>query len=405
MHFLTVLYSRLMSLISRLMLKMISLPAPLVYAGSGSSYSLTDAIASFGHQRLLVVTDKMLVELGLVKRITDKLEKHGINIELYDAILPDPDFSQVESGVIYCKQSGCDGVLAIGGGSVLDAAKVIAICAGTDQTPAGIKGYFSVKSRGLPNYAIPTTAGTGSEATMVSVITDPFSETKCFIVDPKLVPDAVALDASLMIGLPPAITAATGIDALTHAIESSLSREASEDTLRKSLSAARIIFNNLETAVNDGANLSAREAMATASYYAGSAFTVTNVGYVHGLAHQLGAICHIPHGLANALFLPHVLEFYCDTAAPQMARIAKFSGIGDASDSDDVLARKLVERVRQLSAAIGLPNHADMLTPDKVDAIVARALKESHGLYGYPVPKYMRREECESIVRKILPTA
>ena len=190
MHFLTVIYSRAMGLLSRLMFKLISLPAPLVYAGSGSSATLTSAIASFGHQRLLVVTDKMLVELGLVKRITDDLESRGISIELYDAILPDPDFSQVENGIICCRQSGCDGVLAIGGGSVLDAAKVIAICAGTDQTPTGIQGYFKVSRRGLPNYCVPTTAGTGSEATMVSVITDPISETKCFIVDPKLVPTA-----------------------------------------------------------------------------------------------------------------------------------------------------------------------------------------------------------------------
>ncbi len=403
MHFLTVLYSRAMGLLSRLMLKLISLPAPLVYAGSDSSATLASAIASFGHRRLLVVTDKMLVELGLVKRITDTLEKHGVSVEIYDAILPDPDFSQVENGIIYCRDSGCDGVLAIGGGSVLDAAKVIAICAGTDQTPADIQGYFKISSRGLPNYSIPTTAGTGSEATMVSVITDSTSETKCFIVDPKLVPDAVALDAALMTGLPPAITAATGMDALTHAIESSLSREASEDTLRKSLSAARIIFENLETAVNDGNNLAARDAMATASFYAGSAFTVTNVGYVHGLAHQLGALCHLPHGLANALFLPHVLEFYGESAAPQLARIAKFAGIGSHSDSDVVLARKLIERIRQLSRKVGLPEYADALTPDKVDAIVSRALKESHGLYGYPVPKYMRREECEAVVRKILP--
>ncbi|MBB3047606.1 alcohol dehydrogenase class IV [Litorivivens lipolytica] len=384
-------------------MKFISVPAPLVYAGAGSSSALMQAIGNFGHQRVLVVTDKMLVELGLVKQVTASLAEQGIDTVIYDGVLPDPDFGQVNAGIASCKQNRCDAVLAIGGGSALDAAKVIAICSGSDQEPANIVGYFNVKSRGLPIYCVPTTAGTGSEATMVSVVTDAQAETKCFIVDPKLVPDAVALDADLMLKLPAPITAATGMDALTHAIESALSREASEDTLRKSLAAARIIFQNLESAVADGGNRSAREAMALASYYAGSAFTIANVGYVHGMAHQLGALCHLPHGLANALFLPHVLDFYRDTCAPQMARISKSAGIGSANDSDDILAEKLVERVKELSQAIGIPTHADVLKPDQVATIAARAMKESHGLYGYPVPKYMRGEECEAIVRKILP--
>ena len=403
MHYLTVLYSRAMTLLSRLILKFISVPSPLVYAGAGSSTALMNGIGNFGHQRVLVVTDKMLVELGLVKQVTESLAEQGIDVVIYDGILPDPDFGQVEEGIARCKQHRCDAVLAIGGGSALDAAKVIAICSGSDQEPTSILGYFNIKSRGLPIYCVPTTAGTGSEATMVSVVTNTQTETKCFIVDPKLVPDAVALDADLMLKLPPAITAATGMDALTHAIESALSREASEDTLRKSYAAARIIFQNLEAAVADGANRTARDAMVLASYYAGSAFTVANVGYVHGMAHQLGALCHLPHGLANALFLPHVLDFYRDGAAPQMARISKAAGIGSPTDSDEILAAKLVERVRELSQAIGIPTHANKLKSDQVTTIAARAMKESHGLYGYPVPKYMRREECEAIVRKIVP--
>ncbi len=402
MHFLTVLYSRAMGLLSRLLLAVVSLPAPLVYSGAQSSAQLTSAIARFGHKRLLVVTDKMLVELGLVAQVTEGLSKQGVCVDIFDAVLPDPDFSQVDAGIAMARESQCDGVLAIGGGSALDAAKVIAICAGSAQEPKDLVGYFSLKERGLPIYCVPTTAGTGSEATMVSVITDKQAQTKCFMVDPKLVPDAVALDPALMRGLPPAITAATGMDALTHAIESSLSRDANEVTLRKSLAAVRIIFENLETAVKDGSNLQARDAMATASYYAGAAFTVTNVGYVHGLAHQLGALCHLPHGLANALFLPHVLAFYVDGVAPQMARVAIAAGLGSEEDDPTQLANKLVERVTLLAEAIGIPKYADGLTADRVADIVSRALKESHGLYGYPVPKYMCRSDCEAIVRRIV---
>lgn len=403
MHFLTVLYSRAMALLSRFMMRSMSVPSPMIYSGSGSSAALCAAIGRFGYKRVLVVTDSMLVELGLVGRVTAELEKCGIAIEVYDAILPDPDFSQVEGGIALCKQACCDAVLAIGGGSSIDAAKVIANSAGSAQALRSMEGFFKVSGLGLPFYCIPTTAGTGSEATMVSVITDAARSTKCFIVDPKLVPDAVALDASLMTGLPPAITAATGIDALTHAIESSLATVATEETLKKSLAATAMIFRYLETAVKDGENLEAREAMAVASCYAGAAFTVTNVGYVHGLAHQLGALCHIPHGLANALFLPHVLEFYRDTAAPQMARIAAAANIGSEADSDSERAEKLVQAVIDLTEKIGIPKHAESLKPALVDDIVRRALKESHGLYGYPLPKYMRRHECEAIVRKILP--
>ncbi|MFT5888588.1 MAG: alcohol dehydrogenase [Zhongshania sp.] len=403
MHFLIVLYSRVMTVLSRITMKFISVPSPMIYSGAGSAAALCAAIGRFGYKRVLVVTDNMLVELGLVGRVTGELEKCGVAVEIYDAILPDPDFSQVEGGIEHCRHSDCDAVLAIGGGSSLDAAKVIAIAAGSKQLPRKMQGFFKVAKRGLPLYCIPTTAGTGSEATMVSVITDTASSTKCFIVDPKLVPDAVALDASLMTGLPPAITAATGIDALTHAIESSLATEATEETLKKSLAATAMIFRYLENAVKDGENLEAREAMAVASCYAGAAFTITNVGYVHGLAHQLGALCHIPHGLANALFLPHVLDFYCETAAPQMARIAAAAGIGTDADADLARATKLVMAVRDLEERIGVPKSCDALKPEMVEELARRALKESHGLFGYPVPKYMRKAECEAIVRKILP--
>lgn len=404
MHLFTVLYSKLMSLLSRVLMTFITLPAPLVFVGAGSSAALCKAIVGFGHKRVLVVTDKMLVELGIVAQATKALEEQGIGVEIYDAILPDPDFAQVDGGIQHCRTQNCDAVLAIGGGSSLDAAKIIALSAGSDQSPRDVLGFFKVSQRGLPTYCLPTTAGTGSEATMVSVITDTASSTKCFIVDPKLVPSAVALDASLMTGLPPAITAATGMDALTHAIESALSREANDETRQKALVAVSMIFNNLEAAVKDGTNLQTREAMAIASYYAGSAFTITNVGYVHGLAHQLGALCHLPHGLANALFLPHILDFYLDRAAPEMARIAQAAGVGQDTDSDQERARKLVTAVRELKANIGMPSHAEGLKEEMVSELVSRALNESHGLYGYPVPKYMRRKECEEIVRKLLPS-
>ena len=244
---------------------------------------------------------------------------------------------------------------------------------------------------------MPTTAGSGSEVTVAAVVSDPGAGRKFAIVDNKLVPAAIALDPNLMVGLPPHVTAATGMDALTHAIESYLSTLATPATRALSVAAARAILRDLPRAFEDGHNIDARQSLAVASCLAGLAFTKASVGYVHTIAHQLGPLYHLPHGYLNAILLPYVLDFYMDSATPRMAELARACGLGQDGDDPQSLATSLVVAIRQLNACIGMPPTIDQIADADIPEIVRRALAEAHGTY--PVPKYMSAAECATIVQ------
>jgi alcohol dehydrogenase class IV len=266
---------------------------------------------------------------------------------------------------------------------------------------AGLIGNFKVKQAPLPVYCVPTTAGTGSEVTLVAVISDAAARAKTPVVDGKLMPVMAALDGSLMTGVPPAITAATGMDALTHAIESYLSQRADERTMPLAVAAVRLIFGNLARACENGADLDARQAMAIASNYAGLAFTQTNVGYVHAIAHNLGGLYHTPHGLANALVLPHILDFSEQAAQARLAELARVIGCGAPGDSEAALARRFIESVRELARRIGIPERLEALRAADIPELARRALAEAQGFY--PVPRFMGQAQCELILGKLLP--
>jgi alcohol dehydrogenase class IV len=221
------------------------------------------------------------------------------------------------------------------------------------------------------------------------------------VVDGKLVPVMAALDGSLMTGVPPHITAATGMDALTHAIESYLSRRANDKTMPLAIAAVRLVFANLATACENGTDLDARQAMAIASNYAGLAFTQTNVGYVHAIAHNLGGLYHTPHGLANAIVLPHILDFSEQAAEQRLAELARVIDCGVPDDNDSVLAACFIERVRQLSRRIGIPETLAALQDSDIPELARRAMAEAQGFY--PVPRFMGQAQCEAILRKLLP--
>ena len=244
---------------------------------------------------------------------------------------------------------------------------------------------------------MPTTAGSGSEVTVAAVVSDPKAGRKFAIVDNKLVPAAIALDPNLMIGLPPHVTAATGMDAITHAIESYLSTLATPATRALSVAAARAILRDLPRACEDGHNVDARQSLAVASCLAGLAFTKASVGYVHAIAHQLGPLYHLPHGYLNAILLPYVLDFYMDGATPRMAELARACGLGQDGDDPRSLAANLVVAIRRLNARIGIPPTIEQIADADIPEIVRRALAEAHGTY--PVPKYMSAAECTTIVQ------
>jgi alcohol dehydrogenase len=373
---------------------------PLLLSGCGSSIELARTVARFGHKRVLIVTDTVLRELGVLNPIITELETQGVEVHIYDGVLPDPTYVQVEAGVDIGRLASCDSVLAIGGGSPIDAAKVIAVGI-TNATPvAKLTGIRKVKKAGLPLYVIPTTAGTGSEVTLAAVISHPQTHKKTPVIDPITMPVAAALDPEIQKGMPPHITAATGMDALTHAIESYLSRAATAETDRYALAATAMIFESLPRAYADGNDMQARESMAVASCYAGLAFTKAFVGYVHAIAHNFGACYGTPHGLANAIVLPYILEFTMDASAERMADLAVAAGLGDRQESATLLAKRLLQRIQELNAEIGIPRKLDSLRAEDISGLAKAALSEAH--YLYPVPKYMDRAQCESIIQKMV---
>jgi len=378
--------------------KLIPDRVPMTLLGAGSSKDLCTAIAQAGAKKILIVTDAMLVKLGLVEQVTRCLDASGVAWCIYDGVEPDPTSEQVAAGLAVLRRERCDSILAVGGGSPMDAAKVIAAAATNDKPLHKLEGLMKVRRAPLPLYAIPTTAGTGSEVTIAAVVSDPVTHAKKFFVDPKLLPLMTALDPSLMIGLPPPITAATGMDALTHAIESYLSKTSTDQTERWASAAIRLIFANLPKAYSEGTDVEARSAMALASYYAGLAFTRTSVGYVHAIAHQLGAHYRTPHGLANATVLPHVLEFSMGPAQKRMADMARMIGLDGSGDA--ALAKAFLEAVRQLARDVGIPPTLAALKAGDISAIARDALAEAH--MNYPVPRYMETHDCEQLVYQLL---
>jgi alcohol dehydrogenase class IV len=371
-------------------------PRPAVYVGHEAALQLCRMIAQFDHRNILVVTDRPLLELGLLNEALDMLNSRGVITHIYDGVQPDPTLQVVDAGLALLRQHGCDSVLAFGGGSSIDCAKIIALAAANNLDALGCVGLKKGKVPALPLYAVPTTAGTGSEVTVAAIVSDNETHQKLVVADPKIIPLAAALDPGLMTGLPAHITAATGMDALTHAIESYINTWDTEECLHYSRAATRLILDNLGQACAHGQDLRAREAMALASYYAGLAFTSCLVGYVHAVSHQLGARYGVPHGLGNAMVLPYVLELLRDCAATRLAELAVHCELGDASEPAVELAQKLIDRIWDLNEEIGIPKTTDVIREEDISAIVDAALQEGNG---YPVPRFLERTECEALIR------
>ena len=384
--------------------KVLNFRTPELFVGPGSSLELCEYIARKTDARnLLIVTDAMLVKIGLLKPMQDKLDELGVRWVVYDGVQPNPTIEQIEIGLAKLRQSGCTAILAIGGGSSIDAAKVIAARATNPHRITWMAGLLRVFFKPMALYAVPTTAGTGSEVTIAAVVSDPSTTRKFAIMDPKLVPVGAALDGALMTGLPASITAATGMDALTHAVEAYISRNRTPATDLEALEATRLIMQNLPTAVHDGANLEARQNMALASFKAGVAFTTAGVGYVHAIAHNFGAYYHVPHGLANAIILPRVLEFSKPECTSRLARLAEIAGLARGGESESELADALIAHIRSLNAEFGIPTQVEALKPEHIPEIAGKALSEA--AWFYAVPRYMDRPDCEAFIRQMLPQA
>lgn len=398
---LQVLFFKALMCIIGVVAKIIPQPKPTVYCGPDSALRLTTSMIQFGYKNVLIVTDRVLHEMGLLDAIKAKFEAAGVEVTVYDGVEPNPTFAQVHEGLKLAKSNRCDAILTVGGGSPIDTAKIISLSAVEGaKAPEKLVGLFKARKAGLPLYAIPTTAGTGSEVSVGAVISDPVTHEKGVIADPNTVPAAAALDPNLMLGLPAPITAATGMDALTHAVEAYISKLATADTDNYAMASVKLIFNNLRECYSNGSNVDARESMAVASFYAAMAFNKAFLGYVHGIAHQFGGHYNTPHGLANAIVLPHVLDYSKDACADRLAELAVAVDLGSASEPNSVLAQKFVDAVRELNKDLGIPETLDALKPADIPGIAKGALKESH--FTYPVPKYMDQTQCEALIGKMV---
>lgn len=380
---------------------MLPIPQPLLLVGPGSSRRLGEALAGFGHQRILIVTDKVIAGMGLHEGLVKALTAGGVAHVMFDGISADAPIPDVERGIATYRNTRCDAIVAIGGGSPMDAAKAIASSVANRKHPRLLVGYFKGLRAPEPLYAVPTTAGTGSEVTVAAVLSDPASGRKLVIADTRLVPKMAALDPALMTGLPKHITAATGIDALTHAVEAFIGQWATDQSDRMALAAVGLIYGHLRSACANGRNLEAREQMALASTYAGLAFTRANVGYVHAIAHQLGGRYHVHHGLANAILLPPVLKFLSPAVPKRLALLAVRAGVGKESERPAALAAKFIASIEKLNADIGIPTTVEALREADIPELAKAACWEADT--NYPVPRYMSPQTCEDILRQVLP--
>ena len=330
-------------------------PHHIVY-GEGALAIAADRLAHVG-TRALIVTDSVMVTLGNLARVTDVLDSVGITYHVYDEVNSEPIDHMVERGVELFAEQSCDFMVALGGGSPIDTMKAIAMCSASGAPIASFMGK-PYTGPVCPMVAIPTTAGTGSEATQFTIITDTANDVKMLIAGTPLIPELAIVDPVFTLTAPASVTAATGIDALCHAIESFTSRKAQPLSRTFSLSASKRIFANLVTCVTEPSNVEARTQMSIAATEAGIAFNNSSVTIIHGMSRPIGALFHVPHGLSNAMLMEACFDFALDGAYPQFAEVARYCGLSSAA-SDEQAARDLMAAIHELLAAVGIPTLAE----------------------------------------------
>lgn len=357
-----------------------------------------EQIEKLGIASVLIVTDDVLHnKLHLIDGLKEGLEAKGIKYAVYDKTVPNPTIDNIEEGVALYKENGCNALIAFGGGSPMDCAKGIGcrIARANKEIPK-MKGVLKVMKKLPVIFAVPTTSGTGSEATLAAVISNSETHEKYAINDPVLIPKYAVLDPSLTLKLPKHITSTTGMDALTHAVEAYIGSSNTELTKAMAIKATKLIFENLKNAYDNGEDIKARRNMQLASYYAGVAFTRAYVGNVHAIAHTLGGFYGVPHGLANAVILPHILDFYGEKAYVKLSELANAVGIKGTTEAK---AKQFIQAVKDMNAYMNIPTTIDGIKEEDIPTMVERAFKEANPLY--PVPKIMSKEDFTAMYHEI----
>ena len=354
-----------------------------------------------GVRSVLLVTDRSVRGLGLTAPLEGALKDRGIACAVYDGTVPNPTIQNVEEARQWYLDAGAQAILAVGGGSAMDGAKAVGARIARPRKPVRrMRGILKVLRPTPLTIAVPTTAGTGSEATLAAVITDPEHKYKYPINDFPLIPDYAVLEPAITVGLPPFVTATTGMDALTHAVEAYIGRSTTKLTRAMSEEAARLIVEYLPRAYADGGDLEARRAMLRAAYCAGVSFTRSYVGYVHGVAHSLGGQYGVAHGLANAVILPVFLEEYGPACWKKLSRLARAAGLAGAEEGDEAAAKGFIAWIRAANRAMGIPETIPEIQAGDIPTMARHADQESNPLY--PVPKLMDQRELEKIYQKLM---
>ena len=353
---------------------------------------IASELSHAGIESVLLVTDPGIKRLGLTDGLECALARAGIRCATFAETQANPTVQNVEDAAVLYRENACRAIIGFGGGSAMDCAKGVGARIAQPTKPIGkMRGLLRIHRRLPLLVAVPTTAGTGSEATLAAVITDGETHYKYPINDFVLIPRIAVHDPELTVGLPPAVTGQTGMDALTHAVEAFIGRSTTAYTRRNARVAVQLIHDNLLAAYEDGHDLAARRNMLDAAYRAGIAFTQSYVGYVHAIAHSLGGRYGIPHGLANAIILPHVLRAYGDAAAPKLADLARMAGIAPAAANDRLAADAFIDWVDTMNGRLGIPKYVSGIKRADIPQLSAWADAEANPLY--PVPLLMDRDE------------
>ena len=361
---------------------------------AGSVKELPEIIMRHKCTHVLIITDGGIMKLGLTRRLEKALKEAGIPYTIYDKTVANPTTVNVREALELYHKEGCDAIIGFGGGSSMDCAKAVGACAvKPNHSLAQMKGILKVHKKLPLLMAVPTTAGTGSETTLAAVITDADTRYKYAINDFPLIPRYAVLDPKVTLSLPPFITATTGMDALTHAVEAYIGNSTTIDTRRDALKAVKLIFENIDIAYEHGDNIQARRNMLHASFYAGCAFTKSYVGYVHAVAHSLGGQYNVPHGLANAILLPLVLREYGSCIDKKLHRLAIAAGLADKNTPDHEAAELFIRAIEEMKERLGIVNIVKEIQETDIPKLAHYADKEANPLY--PVPKLMDASELE----------
>lgn len=368
----------------------------------GSVKALPEIIRKKKCDTVLIITDAGIRSLGLTRRLENALTRDGIRYFIYDKTVANPTTINVAEAMEQYLSNGCNAIIGFGGGSSMDCAKAVgARIAKPNQSLAKMKGILKVHKKLPLLIAIPTTAGTGSETTLAAVITDADTRHKYAINDFPLIPRYAVLDPKVTLSLPPFITATTGMDALTHAVEAYIGNSTTHGTRTDALMAVKLIFDNLDAAYCDGSNVEARKNMLKASFYAGCAFTKSYVGYVHAVAHSLGGAYNVPHGLANAVLLPFVLDAYGETIHKKLHRLAIAAGLAEKDTPHDEAAQRFIDAVQDMKKRFQIGDTIPEIQEEDIPKLAHYADKEANPFY--PVPVLMNAKELEQFYYALMP--